>query len=168
MKTISHPFGMRGLFADVLFKHMERDDRIWVVVGDLGYGLWDRVRDAFPDRFLNAGAAEQAMSGVAVGLALEGKIPVLYSITPFLLYRPFETLRNYLHHERIPVKLIGSGRDTDYGNEGFSHWATEDRRIMQSLDGIDSHWPERLEEIPGLVRSMLASRRPWYLNLRKN
>jgi len=167
MKPRTHPFGMRGLFADLLLEQMARDDRIRVVAGDLGYGMWDRIRAAYPDRFLNAGAAEQAMLGIGVGLALEGKIPVLYSITPFLLYRPFETLRNYLHHERIPVKLIGSGRDTDYGHEGFSHWAPEDRAVLRVLDGIEARWPETLAELPALVRRMLASPRPWYVNLRK-
>jgi transketolase C-terminal domain/subunit len=55
------------------------------------------------------------MIGAATGMAMEGKIPVVYSITPFLLYRPFVFLRNYLHHENIPVKLVGGGRNKDYG-----------------------------------------------------
>ena len=167
MSNLTHPFGMRGLMADLVLEQMARDDRVWVVVGDLGYGMWNRVREAHPDRFLNAGAAEQAMVGVGVGLALEGKIPIVYSITPFLLYRAFETIRNYLHHELIPVKLIGSGRDTDYKNEGFSHWATEDRRVMEVVNGVQAHWPDTMEELPALTRRMFASRRPWYVNLRK-
>jgi transketolase len=167
MSKLTHPFGMRGMMADLILEQMEKDERVWVVVGDLGYGMWNRVREAHPDRFLNAGAAEQAMMGVAVGLALRGKIPVVYSITPFLLYRAFETIRNYLHHEHIPVKLIGSGRDTDYHNEGFSHWACEDRQVMGVVDEIQSHWPDTMEELPDLVRRMFVSRGPWYVNLRK-
>ena len=167
MSKLAHPFGMRGLMADLVLEQMARDDRVWVIVGDLGYGMWDRVRKAHPDRFLNTGAAEQAMVGIGVGLALDGKIPIVYSITPFLLYRAFETIRNYLHYERIPVKLIGSGRDMDYKNEGFSHWASEDRQVMGVVDGIQSHWPDSLDELPALTKRMFASRRPYYVNLRK-
>src|SRR5579859_4444651 len=109
LKT-SPPLNMRAHFAQVLEKEMRHNSKIWIVTGDLGYKLWDNVRLKYPDRFINVGAAEQAMVGVGVGLALSGQIPFLYSITPFLLYRPFETLRNYVHYEKIPVKLIGSGR----------------------------------------------------------
>jgi transketolase C-terminal domain/subunit len=55
------------------------------------------------------------MMGTAVGMAMEGKIPIVYSITPFAIYRPFELIRNYLSHEQIPVKIVGGGRDKQYG-----------------------------------------------------
>lgn len=158
---------MRGYFAYAVYQAMQKDDRIWVVTGDLGYGMWDKIKADFPKRFLNVGAAEQSMVGVGVGLALGGKIPVLYSITTFLLYRPFETIRNYINNEKIPVKLIGSGRDRDYAHDGMSHWAEEDRRVMAILGNIKSVWPETKEEIPGLVEKMLADNSGWYINLRR-
>lgn len=163
---LPHP-SMRGYFAHAVYQAMQKDDRIWVVTGDLGYGMWDKIKADFPKRFLNVGAAEQSMVGVGVGLALGGKIPVLYSITTFLLYRPFETIRNYINNEKIPVKLIGSGRDRDYAHDGMSHWAEEDRRVMAILGNIKSVWPETKEEIPGLVEKMLADNSGWYINLRR-
>lgn len=158
---------MRGWFAYELYKHMAKDKNIWVVVGDLGYGMFDYIRRDFPDRFINAGTSEQSMIGIAVGLALEGKIPVVYSITTFLLYRPFETIRNYINHEKIPVKLIGSGRNRDYIHDGISHWAQEDKEIMCILKNIKPKWPETVEEIPNLVDDMIKSDSPWYVNLRR-
>lgn len=158
---------MRGWFAYELHARMIEDPQIWVVTGDLGYGMFDKIKRDFPDRFINVGAAEQAMMGVGVGLAIEGIIPVVYSITPFLLYRPFETIRNYLNRERIPVKLIGGGRDQDYGHDGFSHWSTEDRTAMRLFAGIDSLWPESKEEIPELLHRQLYHTGPTYLNLRR-
>src|SRR3990167_6304737 len=101
---------MRKEFAEELTKQAKTNDKIWLVTCDLGYGLWDGFRDQIPQRFLNTGAAEQAAADICVGLALEGKIPFFYSITTFLLYRPFETLRTYVNHEQIPIKLAGSGR----------------------------------------------------------
>lgn len=158
---------MRGWFAYELHARMIENSRIWVVTGDLGYGMFDKIWRDFPDRFINVGAAEQAMMGVGVGLAIEGKIPVVYSITPFLLYRPFETIRNYLNRDGIPVKLVGGGRDKDYGHDGFSHWSEEDREVMALFGGIDCAWPETKEEIPELLNRQLYHPGPTYLNLRR-
>jgi transketolase len=158
---------MRRSFADLLHEKMTGDARIWVVTGDMGYKMWDRVKMDFPERFVNTGAAEQVMVGLSVGLALEGKIPFVYSITPFLLYRPFETIRNYVNREKVPVKLVSSGRNRDYSQDGFSHWAEEDKEIMKIFRNIRSRWPETKEEIPGLVEEMINNPVPYYINLRK-
>ena len=106
---------MRRTFREQLEVEMRRDSRIHLLVGDVGYGLFDSTRREFPSRVINPGAAEQLMMGMAVGMTMEGIIPVVYSITPFVLYRPFEFIRNYVDHEKIPVKLVGSGRNDDYG-----------------------------------------------------
>lgn len=157
----------RGWFAFEVYNQMVKNPDIWLVTVDLGYRMWDRIRDDFPERFVNTGAAEQSAIGITVGLALEGKIPIVYSITPFLLYRPFETIRNYLNREGIPVKLVGSGRGRDYNRDGFSHWAEEDRQVMKIFDAIEVRWPETKEEIPALVEEMIRVEKPYYLNLRR-
>lgn len=157
----------RGYFAGSLYNEMIQNPDIWLITADLGYGMFDKIKNSFPKRFLNTGASEQAAMGIAVGLALSGKIPVVYSITPFLLYRPFETIRNYLNHEEIPVKLIGSGRNQDYEVDGRSHWAEEDREVMHIFRNIESRWPRSFQEIPNLVQEMIKSSKPWYLNLER-
>ena len=98
---------------------MGKDDRLFLLTGDLGYGLGDKIKIDFPDRFQDFGSSEQLMVAAACGLATEGHIPLVYSITPFVLYRPYEFIRNYINHEKIPVKLLGGGRDKDYGTLGF-------------------------------------------------
>lgn len=165
--TVIKSVNMRKVFADILYEHMKKNKYIWLVTGDLGYKMWDRIRADFPDRFINTGAAEQAMMGVAVGLALEGRIPLVYSITTFLLYRPFETIRNYINEEKIPVKLIGSGRDKDYHHDGFSHWAEEDKQVMGIFKNIKSYWPDSTDEIPNLIEQMIKDPNPWYINLKR-
>lgn len=167
MKTvIPHP-SSRGFFAHELYNQMKKNKNIWVVTGDLGYGMLDRIKKDFPERFINAGAAEQAMMGVAIGLALEGKIPFVYSITTFLIFRPFETIRNYINREKIPVRLLGSGRNKDYSKDGYSHWPLEEKKVMKILKNIKSHWPETKEEIPPLVKEMVKINTPWYINLKR-
>ena len=157
---------MRGWFAYELYLAMQKNKDIWLVVGDLGYKIFDVHFKDFPERCINTGAAEQAMIGLACGLALEDKIPFVYSITPFLLYRPFEQIRNYINHEKIPVKLIGSGRGMDYSHDGFSHWACEDKIILKRVfTNIQGGWPEYKEDIPGIVKQMIRNKKPYYINL---
>lgn len=158
---------MRRTFADETIRHMEKDSDIWVLVGDLGYKMWDAVRDTYPSRFLNCGASEQAMLDIAVGLAQGGKKPIVYTATSFLLYRPYETIRNYINHENTHVILAGSGRDRDYEHDGWSHWAQDDREIIAPFKNISAHWPDTKEQIPDLLTEALASSSPYYINLRR-
>lgn len=158
---------MRRLFVDELSKLMKFDDSIYVLLGDLGYGLFDSLREEFPDRCINFGASEQLMIGAAAGLALEKKIPVCYSITPFLIYRPFEFIRNYLHGESIPVKLVGSGRDMDYSGAGYTHHSSEVGSILDQLPNIDQFFPDNELELLEHIKKFIYSRKPAFLSLRK-
>ncbi len=165
--TQDYTKNLRRKFADLIYEKMSTDPNIIVITGDLGYKIWDPIRKDFPDRFINAGAAEQAMVGIAVGLALEGYIPIVYSITTFLLYRPFETIRNYLNHEKIPVKLIGSGRDKDYTHDGISHWSTEDKQVLAIFSEIIGFWPNDVDELSQQFDKILYNNLPTYVNLKK-
>ena len=156
---------MRKHFSKILYEEMGKNKNIVLLTGDLGYGLWDKIKLDFPDRFYNIGSAEQLMMGTAVGMAMEGKIPVVYSITSFLLYRPFELIRNYLDHENIPVKLVGGGRDQDYGYLGFSHWAEEDIKVLSTLENIQLIKP--LVSSNKIYKEFLYNEQPSYLNLKR-
>ena len=156
---------MRKEFAKFLHKEMSLDESIVLLTGDLGYGLWDKIKLDYPDRFYNVMSSEQLMVGAAVGLAMEGCIPVVYSITPFVIYRPFELLRNYLHHEEIPVKLVGGGRDKDYGYLGFTHWAEEDLEVLRTLPNIQRYKPAKVNE--EVYSTFLHNNKPSYLNLKR-
>lgn len=158
---------MRRAFAEILLREMDADDRIVLLTADLGYGIFDAIRQKHPDRFHNVGAAEQAMIGIAVGLSLAGKIPVCYSITPFLLYRPFELIRNYLDGEGIAVKLVGSGRGRDYLHDGPTHWADDDSDIMELLWRVKSWWPKSIDDLHRISNNFFYDNTPSYLNLRR-
>ena len=156
---------MRKDFSNRLYVEMSKNKDIYVLTGDLGYGLWDKIRLDYPHRFHNVGSSEQLLMGMASGLAMEGKIPVVYSITPFLLYRPFEFIRNYVDHEKLPVKLIGGGRNRDYGYLGFSHWAEEDKAVMSNFKNITTLHPGSVEEMNKNFNLITDYKTPVYMNL---
>ena len=156
---------MRHEFAKLLLSEMEVNDKIFLLTGDLGYGLFDEIINKFPNRFLNVGSSEQLMIGIAIGLYYESFIPICYSITPFLIYRPFELLRTYVNHENIPIKLVGGGRNKDYLTLGFSHWAEDDVKIMKNLENIIIYKQESIDK--NMFNKFIYSNTPNYMNLRR-
>ena len=156
---------MRRECMNLLLESMVDNDDVRVITADLGFGVLDQIRNAFPDRFYNVGAAEHLMIGVAVGMANEGLIPVCYSMSSFLLYRPFEMLRNYVNYESIPVKLIGSGRDRDYSHDGISHWAHDDEAVMAAMENIGCYKPGSILDLENTWPRFISSKQPAYMNL---
>ena len=158
---------MRRELAKLLFDEMGLNPNIYLITGDLGYGLWDSIRDTYPNRFFNVGSSEMAMMGMAIGLAMEGKIPFVYSITPFAIYRPFEMIRNYINHENIPVKILGGGRDEEYGYLGFSYWASEDIAALNVFENLIKFKPRTQEELENAFKFAINENKPTYINLKK-
>ena len=158
---------MRKTFFETLHQQMSVNENIFFTTGDLGFGLANRIKEDFPDRFINTGAAEVCLVGTSVGLAMEGKIVFCYSITPFLLWRAAEVIRNYVNKELIPVKLIGSGREHDYSHDGFSHYAGDDVELMSLFPAVKSYWPQDKGEIPDLVQAAIVTEKPFYVNLKR-
>lgn len=156
---------MRNFFGELLADSVKNDDRLWVLTGDLGFGVLNKTREVAPDRAYNVGAAEQLMLGAAVGLTHNGKIPICYSITPFVIFRPYEWLRNYLNHEGAPVKLVGAGRDKDYGHLGFSHWAVDDEDALRAFPNIQIYKPDNEAELSSMWQDYLYNDKPCYLNI---
>lgn len=159
---------MRNLFGNLIAEAMQQDNRIWVLSGDLGFGVLNRARETVPAQFRNVGAAEQLMLGCAVGLAHNNMIPICYSITPFVIFRPYEYLRNYLNHEGTAVKLVGAGRNRDYGHLGFSHWADDDEAALAAFPNIRIYKPKTKEELTDIWQEFLYSPEPSYLNLTRS
>lgn len=158
---------IRGWFAASLHEAMSRDERIWLLSGDLGFKMLDKIRDDFPERFRNVGASEQLLIGAGVGLALSGKIPFVYSITSFLLYRPFEWIRNYLQHEGIPVRLVGSGLNDDYKHDGITHQTYDAKAVLELFPRISRYYPAYKTEVPYMVEKMIANDEPSFICLRR-
>lgn len=127
---------MRDHFIKQLCELVQHDSRITLITGDLGFGVFDEYRRRFPGQFINAGVAEQNMTGLATGLALEGRIVFTYSIGNFPTLRCLEQIRNDACYHEANVKVIAIGGGFSYSSLGISHHATEDLAIMRSLPNL--------------------------------
>jgi len=127
---------LRDAFVRRLLRHAEEDPRILLVSGDLGFGVFNEYRQRVPAQFLNAGIAEQNMTGMATGLALEGRIVFTYSIGNFPTLRCLEQIRNDACYHDANVKIVAIGGGFSYGALGISHHATEDLAILRALPNL--------------------------------
>jgi transketolase len=158
---------MRNAFFDELIKLAEINPRIVLVVGDLGFSVVEPFADRFPDRFINAGIAEQNMMGLAAGLASEGYQPFVYSIANFPIFRCAEQIRNDVDYHNLPVTIVAVGGGLAYGNLGYSHHAVQDYAFMRTMPNILIAAPGDPLEVRACMRYLIANPQPTYLRLGK-
>ena len=127
---------MRNAFISGLTALAERDRRVVLLTGDLGFKIFDDFAARFPGRFYNAGVAEANMMSVAAGLALGGLRPFAYSIVPFATLRCLEQIRNDICYQEAAVTVVGVGGGYSYGANGATHHSLEDIAIMRCLPNM--------------------------------
>lgn len=158
---------MRTAFINQLIEEARHDERIFLVVGDLGYGVVEPFEREFPNRFLNAGIAEQNMIGVAAGLAMIGYQVYVYSIGNFPTLRCLEQIRNDVCYHDLDVKIVAVGAGYAYGSLGATHHATEDVGIMRALPNMTVMTPSDPLEAKMLTTYAASHHGPTYLRLGK-
>ncbi len=159
---------MRDRFVETLCALADQDPRVTLITGDLGFGALDPFRSKFGSRFINAGVAEQNMTLLAVGMALEGRVVFTYSIANFPTLRCLEMIRNGAAYHEVPVKVVAIGGGFSYGSLGISHHATEDLAIMRALPGMDVVAPGSRLETAEATRALARRPGAGYLRLDKD
>ncbi len=159
---------MRNAFASALERAVQADERICLVLADLGWGVFDEVERLAPGRVINAGIAEQAMVGVAAGLAQAGKKAVAYSIAPFIASRAHDQVRVDVAAGAADVTLVGVGGGVAYGYLGLTHHAIDDLAAMRALPNMTVLAPCDPADAAGATDAALALDGPVYLRLGKN
>lgn len=155
---------MRQAFVEALCERAAADPNVWLLTGDLGYGVLDPFRHRFGHRFVNVGVAEQNMAGLAAGLAMTGKRVFAYSIATFATIRCLEQWRNDVAYHNLDVTVVGVGAGFAYGAHGFTHHAIDDLPAMSLLPGFSLLTPADPIEAAELTRQ---ARGPSYLRLGK-
>ena len=156
---------MRRSFGEIITELADRDEKIYVLVGDIGYRVFDEFREKYPDRFINMGICEQSMIGVSAGMALEGLKPWVYTITPFLIERPFEQVKLDIDQQNVNVKLVGY---SDYPTLGPTHTELNGKKLMQLFNNITSYFPEDGEETQKVTYQAYEKNGPAFISLKSD
>lgn len=159
---------MRNSFRDALITKKEKYKNLFLIVGDIGFGVFERFQECFPENYLNIGICEANTIGVASGLSRNGYIPIVYTIVPFLTMRPFEQIRIDLALHNCKVVLVGVGGGFAYGNLGPTHHSFEDLSLMSILPNMRVFSPSQPSESELALRLALQHDGPSYIRLGKN
>jgi transketolase len=156
---------MRKIFGQTMIELAEKDQKVHLLVGDFGYSIFDDFIKKFPDRFHNLGICEQSLIGVAAGMALEGLKPYVYSITPFVIERPFEQVKLDIDQQNVNVKLIGFA---DYPTHGPTHREIDAKALMSLFKNIQSFFPMNSEETRKILLESYENEKPTFISLKKD
>jgi len=159
---------MRNAFIEELTLLADKNDRIFLIVGDLGFGVIENFEKRFPNQFLNAGVAEQNMMGMAAGLASAGFHVFVYSIGNFPTFRCLEQIRNDVCYQELNVTIVSIGAGLSYGTLGYSHHTIDDIGVMNSLPGITIYSPADSIETRLALDLSLSVKTPKYFRLGKS
>lgn len=159
---------MRKAFIKKLVELAEKDPRIHLLTGDLGFFVVEPFADRFPDRFINAGVAEQNMMGMATGMAESGLIPFVYSIATFATLRPYEFIRNGPVLHNLPVKIVGIGGGVEYSHHGPTHFGLDDVGALRVQPGLSIITPCDSQQLSAALEKTWDAPGPAYYRLSKN
>ncbi len=156
---------MRTAFITTLTELARKNKNIFLLTGDLGFSVFEKFREEFPDRFFNVGLAEANMVGIAAGLSLSGKIVFIYSIVPFVTMRCFEQVRNDLCYQNLNVRIIATGGGLCYGSAGPTHHSITDIAIMRVLPNMTVICPGDPIETELAVKASITCQGPVYIRI---
>ena len=156
---------MRIAFIETLCTLASENEKIWLLCGDIGYSVLERFSDRFPERFVNVGVAEQNMTGIAAGLAMEGKTVFTYSIANFPTIRCLEQIRNDICYHNLDVTIVGVGAGFAYGSAGYSHHSLEDIAVMSPLPHMTVMCPSDPITTKWATEKSAKTKGPCYLRL---
>ncbi|HEX5160015.1 MAG TPA: transketolase C-terminal domain-containing protein [Ktedonobacterales bacterium] len=157
---------MRQQMVRTLTDMLDADRRLVVLLGNISASLFNkRLFSMRPQRIYDVGISEQAMVSMAAGLALEGMIPVVHTIAPFLAERAFEQIKDDFSYQQIGGNFISIGASYDYSAEGMTHQGSGDVQVLRSLPGMQIVVPGTAEEFDTIFRASYADGRPTYYRL---
>ena len=156
---------MRRTFGKTITELADADEKIYVLVGDIGYRVFDDFREKHPARFINMGICEQSIIGVSAGMALEGLKPWVYTITPFLIERPFEQVKLDIDQQNVNVKLVGF---SDYPTLGPTHTELNGKKLMQLFPNINSYFPKNDIETKLAIYESYKTNGPSFISLKND
>lgn len=157
----------RREFIDTLCELAEKDDKIVLIVPDVGFNYIEEFQSRFPNRYFNFGVTEQSTILIASALALSGYKPYVYSMINFVLFRPYEMVRNGVVAHKANVKLIGVKGSESYKFLGFSHNMTHEDEDLDTCEVLylDNFAPGNVDNVRLYIESSYRTETPTYIRL---
>ncbi len=158
----------RREFISTLIELAEKDDKIVLIIPDVGFNYLEEFQTKFPDRFFNFGVTEQSTMIIAAGLALSGYKPYVYSMINFMVFRPYEMVRNAICMHNANVKIIGVKGSEKYKFLGFSHnllVENEDIKVLENLPNLKSFVITDPKEVRKTILDTYKSNSPCYIRI---
>ena len=155
---------MRRAFGKTIVKLAQKDERIILISGDVEQEM-EEYKKLFPNRYINAGLCEQSMISMAAGMAAEGLRPYVYSITPFLIERPFEQIKIDIDEQDLPVVLIGN---SDYPSHGPTHRPLNPEKLISIFKNIMGYFPRSQFETEKSMLDSYIMQKPAIICIKKD
>ncbi len=156
---------MRTAFSNSIEKFASENANYIFITGDLGFNALESLRIKLGKRFINAGVAEQSMISMAAGMASNGHVVIVYSISPFIVFRALEQIRNDICFHNLPVLLVGNGGGYGYGIMGATHHAIQDISLMSAMPNMKIMAPSTNRDVEMMLRQFSENPSPTYLRL---
>lgn len=156
---------MRREFGRTIEELAEKDENIILIVGDIGYGIFDSFRKRFPNRFFNFGIREQCIVGMASGMALEGLKPYLFTITPFFSERALEQIKLDVNEQNANVKIVGYA---DYPHQGPTHAELDLTKTLSGLKNLVTYFPKNSLETRQVLIDSYIHQKPTFISLKQD
>lgn len=144
---------MRKQFPLSVMDIMDKDERVVVLLGDIGVFGFRDVMAKYPTRCYNIGILEQAMVSMAAGLSMAGLIPIVHTISPFLVARAYEQIRDDFGFQKLVGTFVGVDVYTTSPNLGLTHSCPEDTQLMSHVPGMNTFTPESASEFDSLLKN---------------
>ena len=167
MAEIVQVMDSRRAFIDTLCEQAEKDDKIVLIIPDVGFNYVEKFSNKFPDRYFNLGITEQSVMVIAAAMALSGLKPYVYSMVNFVVFRPYEMVRNAICMHNANVKIFGV-KGTQYSFYGFSHnllYDREDIDVLERLPNMKIYTADNPEEVRKTVEEIYKREGPTYVRI---
>lgn len=158
---------MRNSIANYVYEYCKKDENGFVISGDAGFGVWDRLKEELPKQFINTGINEAAMTGLAAGLALSNHKVFIYNIIPFVIMRNYEQVRVDICYQELPVILLGIGSGITYAPAGMTHYSVEDITLALTMPNLNIFSPTDPVEGIECLKYAIKSKNPSYIRIAK-
>ena len=158
---------MRNTFVQEITNIAQKNKKIVLLAGDIGYKLFDNFQKKYPHRFYNCGVAEANMTTVAAGLALKGFTPITYTIATFNVYKTLEQIKVDICYPNLGVIIVGVGTGLNYAGLGVTHHAVEDIGVLRSIPNLNIVSPADSLELRSLLRDVIKRKKPTYFRMGK-